>query len=45
MDCHKFVLRSLLFIVYISNIVKVYPEECSIKIFADDTLMYVNGTK
>jgi len=36
-------LGSLLFIVYINNIIKVCPERCSIKIFADDTLIYVTG--
>jgi len=39
------VLRSLLFIIYINNIIKVYREECHIKIFTGDMLIYVNGTK
>lgn len=37
------VLGPLLFIIYINNIIKVCPEECSIKMFADDTLIYVTG--
>jgi len=35
------VLGDLLFIVYINNIIKVCSEGCSIKVFADDTLIYV----
>jgi len=37
------VLGPLLFIVYINDIIKICPEGCSIKMFADDTLIYVNG--
>jgi len=37
------VLRSLLFIIYIIDIIKICPEGCSIKIFANDTLIYVTG--
>ena len=37
------VLGPLLFILYINDIIKVCPEGCSIKIFADDTLIYVTG--
>ena len=29
--------------IYINDIVKICPEECSIKMFADDILMYVIG--
>jgi len=38
-----FVLSSLLFIIYINDMIKICPEECNIKIFADDTLIYVTG--
>jgi hypothetical protein len=31
----------LLFIIYINDIVGVCPNECTIKLFADDTLIYV----
>ena len=37
------VLGPLLFIIYINDIIKVCPEECKIKMFADDTLIYVDG--
>lgn len=37
------VLGPLLFVVYINDIVKMCPEGCNIKMFADDTLVYVNG--
>lgn len=33
----------MLFIVYINDIIKTCPEGCSIKMFADDTLIYVVG--
>jgi len=33
----------LLFIIYINDIIKVCPEGCNIKMFADDTLIYVAG--
>jgi len=36
------VLGPLLFIIYINDIIKVYPK-CNIKIFADDTLIYVSS--
>jgi len=37
------VLGSLLFSVYINDIVKICPEECNIKMFANNTLIYVDG--
>ena len=37
------VLGPLLFNVYINDIVDVCPEDCKIKMFADDTLVYVTG--
>lgn len=37
------VLGPLLFIIYINDIVKASPEDCKIKMFADDTLIYVTG--
>ena len=37
------VLGPLLFTIYINDIVEFCPEECSIKLFADDTLVYVSG--
>lgn len=37
------VLGPLLFTIYINDIVEVCPEEYNIKMFADDTLLYVNG--
>ena len=37
------VLGPLLFIIYINDLVKVCPEDCNIKMFADDTLIYVTG--
>jgi len=37
------VLGPLLFIIYINDIIKVCPEGCNIKMFADDTLVYVTG--
>lgn len=37
------VLGPLLFIVYINDIIKICPEGCNIKMFADDTLIYVTG--
>src|SRR5436190_13702128 len=37
------VLGPLLFIVYINDIVKACTNECNIKMFADDTLLYVVG--
>lgn len=33
----------LLFIIYINDVVKACPEGCNIKMFADDTLVYVVG--
>jgi len=36
------VLGSLLFIVYIKDIIQVCPEGCNIKMFADDTPIYVS---
>lgn len=35
------VLGPLLFIIYINNIIGVCSEDCNIKMFADDTLIYV----
>ncbi|XP_011693473.1 PREDICTED: uncharacterized protein LOC105453329 [Wasmannia auropunctata] len=35
------VLGPLLFIIYINDIIKVCPEGCNIKMFADDMLIYV----
>jgi len=32
-----------LFTIYINNIVQICPEECNIKMFADDTIIYVKG--
>jgi len=37
------VLGPLLFIIYINDIIEVCPEGCNIKMFADDTLIYVSG--
>lgn len=37
------VLGPLLFIIYINDIVEACPEDCKIKMFADDTLIYVTG--
>lgn len=37
------VLGPLLFIIYINDIVNLCPEGCSIKMFADDTVIYVTG--
>lgn len=37
------VLGPLLFAVYINDIVNISSEECSIKMFADDTLIYIKG--
>lgn len=37
------VLGPLLFIIYINDLVEFCPEECNIKMFADDTLVYVSG--
>lgn len=37
------VLGPLLFIIYINDIVKACSEDCKIKMFADDTLIYVTG--
>jgi len=37
------VLGPLLFILYINNIIEVCPDGCNIKMFADDTLIYVSG--
>lgn len=37
------VLGPLLFIIYINDIIKICPEGYSIKMFADDTLIYVVG--
>jgi len=37
------VLRPLLFTLYINDIVQICPEGCSIKMFADDTIVYVRG--
>jgi len=32
-----------LFIIHINDIIKVCPDKCNIKIFADDTLIFVSG--
>ena len=37
------VLGPLLFTIYINDIVQICPEECNIKMFADDTIIYVKG--
>lgn len=37
------VLGPLLFTIYINDIVQICPEECNIKMFADDTIIYVRG--
>jgi len=37
------VLGPLLFVIYINDIIKICPHKCNVKIFADDTLIYVNG--
>lgn len=37
------VLGPLLFIIYINDIVDICPEDCAVKMFADDTLIYVTG--
>jgi len=37
------VLGPLLFTLYINDIVEFCPEECNIRMFADDTLVYVSG--
>lgn len=37
------VLGPLLFIIYINDIIKICPEGYNIKMFADDTLIYVDG--
>lgn len=37
------VLGPLLFIIYINDIIEACPENCKIKIFANDTLIYVVG--
>lgn len=37
------VLGPLLFIIYINDIIKICPEDYNIKMFADDTLIYVAG--
>jgi len=37
------VLGPLLFTIYINDIVQICPEECDIKMFADDTIIYVKG--
>jgi len=37
------VLGPLLFILYINDIIEVCPVGCNIKMFADDTLIYVSG--
>jgi len=34
---------SLLFIIYINDIIKACSDKCNIKMFADDTLIYVSG--
>jgi len=39
------VLGPLLFIIYINDVIKICPDECNIKMFADDTLIYVSGDK
>lgn len=40
---HGSVLGPLLFTIYINDIIKVCPEDYNMKMFADDTLIYVNG--
>lgn len=37
------VLGPLLFTLYINDITKICPEESNVKLFADDTLIYVTG--
>lgn len=37
-------LGLLLFITYMNDIVKLCPEECNIKMFANNTLIYVGGS-
>jgi len=37
------VLGPLLFTLYINDIVEFCPDECNIRMFADDTLVYVSG--
>lgn len=37
------VLGPLLFTIYINDMVEICPEGCKIKMFADDTLIYVKG--
>jgi len=37
------VLGFLLFIIYINDVIKVCPDKCNVKMFADDTLIYVSG--
>lgn len=37
------VLGPLLFTIYINDMVQICPEGCNIKMFADDTLIYVKG--
>lgn len=37
------VLGPLLFIIYINDIVKICAENCNIRMFADDTLIYIIG--
>lgn len=37
------ILGPLLFTLYINDIVQICPEECSIKMFADDTITYIKG--
>lgn len=38
------VLGPLLFTIYINDIVQICPENSSIKMFADDTIIYVKGS-
>lgn len=37
------VLGPLLFSLYINDIIQICPKECTIKMFADDTIIYVKG--
>jgi len=37
------VLGPLLFLLYINDITKVITDDCSIRLFADDVLIYATG--